>query len=127
MRQRAAEPVELPHHQHIAGLDKIERLGQARPAVFGAGRAVLKYVARIDTGRHKRVTLQVGGLAIIGGRDAHVADKHVRKTPEAVFTYDTSKRQSFPHTFLWTTATRSASATRLSPNTCFPTPHDRST
>src|SRR5688572_22788285 len=117
MRQRAAEPVELPHHQHIAGLDKSERLGQARPAVFGTGRAVLKYVAHIDTGGHQRVTLQVGGLAIIGGRDAHVADEHVRKTPEAVLTYETAKRQGLSHIFPWTTATRSASATRLSPNT----------
>lgn len=41
VRQRAAEPVELPHHQHIAGLKRRERLFKPGPLRGGAGNAVL--------------------------------------------------------------------------------------
>ncbi len=84
-------------------------------------------ISRTDSGYYWGSTPKPPVFLTRSLRTAHVADEHVRKTPEAVFTYDTSKRQGFPHTFPWTTATRSASATRLSPNTCFPTPRDWST
>jgi Resolvase, N terminal domain/Helix-turn-helix domain len=41
-------------------------------------------VARVHAGGEERVALQVHGLAVVNGRNAHVADEHVRKTPRSV-------------------------------------------
>ncbi len=53
---------------------------QPRPVVAGAGRLVLVQIAAVHAGGGQGVALEIDGLAVIGGGDAHVADKHVRET-----------------------------------------------
>src|SRR3954454_19285123 len=95
MRQRATEPVELPDHQHVTWWDELQSLGQARPVLFGAGGVVLEQVTHVDAGRQQRVSLQVGGLAIMVTGDSHVADEQVRETFGIRFPYATSWRRGF--------------------------------
>jgi hypothetical protein len=42
-------------------------------------------VALVGTGSEQCVALQVDGLPIIDGRNAHATDEHRRKTPNQVF------------------------------------------
>ena len=51
---------------------------QPRTIILGAGRAILEQMAGIDAGGQQCVALQVSGLSIGVGGNAHVADKHVR-------------------------------------------------
>ena len=58
---------------------------------------ILEQVAHVDAGRQQRVALKVGGLAVIVGRYAHVADKHVRKTRRLRFAHGIPLRHHFPY------------------------------
>src|SRR3982750_821564 len=122
MRQRATEPIELPDHQHVTWLNELQSLGQAKPVIFSAGGVVLEQVTHVDAGRQQRVSLQVGGLAIMVGGDAHIADEHVRKTSKIRFPYTTSWRQGFSHTFSSQGQAEVDSRQRLSENSCLATP-----
>lgn len=65
VRQRPAQPVQLPNDQAVAGLDEGEA-GTITPAAAGP---VLEQVTPVNTGRQKRVALQVEHLAVAVGRD----------------------------------------------------------
>ena len=91
MRQRSAEPVQLPDHQAVARSDEGQRLGQPGTVATASSRAILEQVALIDPGGEQRVTLQVHDLAATAGGDAHVAHQHVRKT----------SAERFPHTAIF--------------------------
>ena len=87
MRQRAPQPIQLPYDQTVARFDKGERLGQARALAAAAADPILEQAAFIDSGGKERIPLQIKSLAVAVGGNAHIADKHARKT-----SYD-----GFPH------------------------------
>ena len=62
MRQRADQPVEFPHDQHVAGLDEFEHLRQTGTVILRAGGMILEKVTGIDAGGQQRVALQVRTL-----------------------------------------------------------------
>ena len=99
MRQRSAEPVQLPDHQAVAGPDESKCFGQTSTVNTASGDPVFKQVAFVDPGGEKRVTLQVQNLAVAVGGDAHVADQHVRKTLLRGFPYSRSFRHGLSYTF----------------------------
>ena len=47
----------------------------------------------VDPGRDQRVALEVDRLTVVGGRDAHVADRHVRKTSPREFPRSLASRR----------------------------------
>src|SRR5712691_1560163 len=81
MRQRAAEPVEFPDHQTIAGVDRGQCLLEAESVIPRPARLVGTELVRIHPRLEPRVALQVCRLPIGVARHPHVADEHVRKTP----------------------------------------------
>ena len=87
VRQRAAEPVELPDHQAVAGPEKRQGLGQPGAVATAAACPVFEQVALVDAGREQCVTLQVHDLSVTIGGNAHVADQHVRKTSWKEFSH----------------------------------------
>jgi len=93
MGEGAAQPVQLPNDQHIAGAEICQTRLQAQPIVACAGRAILMQMAVIDTGEEECITLQVNGLALISGRDPHVTDQHVRQTPRRPLSHTGPIRQ----------------------------------
>ena len=99
MRQRSAEPVQLPDDQAVAGSDESQRLGQAGTIAAAAGGPILEQVTLIDPGGEERVTLQVQNLTVAVRRDAHVADQHVRKTSSNEFPHSVSFRQGLSCSF----------------------------
>ena len=78
--KRAAEAIELPDHEHVAGAEVGEAGLQAGTVVLRAGRAIMMEMTLVDPGRGERVALQVDGLAIVGGGNTHVPDQHARQT-----------------------------------------------
>ena len=76
-------------------LAQLARRAQIRVCVDDTGN--VEQMARIDASCQQRIALQVGGLAIIVGGDAHVADEHVRKTGLSRFSYALPLRYCFPH------------------------------
>src|SRR3546814_15488348 len=64
VRQRATEPVEFPHHQHIAGSNELKRPRQAGTVILRARGTILKQVTRIDAGGEPPVALQVRALEV---------------------------------------------------------------
>ena len=50
----ATEPVEFPHHQHIAGSNELKRPRQAGTVILRARGTILKQVTRIDAGAAAR-------------------------------------------------------------------------
>ena len=80
VRQRSTETVQLPDNQAIAGSGKSKRLGQTGTITAAAADPILEQVTLIDAGGQQSITLQVQNLTVTVGRDAHVADQHVRKT-----------------------------------------------
>jgi hypothetical protein len=121
MRQRSAEPIELPDDEHVAGLHERQRLDQPRPIVLRAGGVIFEQVPAVNACRQQRVALQIRGLSIRLGRDAHVPDQHRRKTPKLRFPYDRLRRHGFPYIVLAVADRFSVAATDLSENKCFPT------
>lgn len=79
MRQGAAEPIQFPHDQLIAGCEIFEAGPQARPVLASAGCLVGIEMPAIDAGCDQRIALKIDRLPVICGRDAHVAYKHVGK------------------------------------------------
>ncbi len=70
--ERAAEPVEAPDDQGVAGPRHLEREGEAGPLGPGAADPVL--VDLLAAGGGERVALQ--GQVLVVGRDPGVADQH---------------------------------------------------
>ena len=99
VRQRSAEPVQLPDDQAIAGSDERKRLGQTGTIAAATADPILEQVTLIDAGGEQRVTLQVQNLTVAVGRDAHVADQHVRKTSSNGFPHSAPFRQGLPYRF----------------------------
>ncbi|TWB33269.1 hypothetical protein FBZ90_13511 [Nitrospirillum pindoramense] len=83
--QRAAETVEFPHHQRIARLQEVEARLETGPIITRTGCLVLEQMAGVHSGSDQSIALQGLALTVILGRDAHVADQHVRKTPPKWF------------------------------------------
>ena len=74
MAQRAAQPVQPPHHQGVTGPGEGEGLGEAGPLGERAGGGVGEdpFAASLGEG----VLLE--GQGLVGGGDAGVADQHGR-------------------------------------------------
>jgi hypothetical protein len=84
----------------VAEAEALARLGQACALAVVAADPVLEYVALIDPGGKERIPLQIKGLSIAVGGNAHIADKHVRKTSSNGFPHNASFRQGLS-TMLW--------------------------
>ena len=59
MTQVAAEPVELPEHERVAGLDRLETGSKARAVVAAARSQILVDAGGIDAGSEHRVPLRL--------------------------------------------------------------------
>ncbi len=90
VRERAAESIQLPDNQDIARADELERLGQARSVVLGAGGVILEQLPGIDASGQQRIALQVRALPVGVRRHAHVANQHERITIKKRFPYTTA-------------------------------------
>src|SRR3546814_7923675 len=66
VRQRAAEPIELPDNQRVAGVHVVEAGFQAGAIVARTGSLVGVEVPLIDTSGRERIALQIDRLPIIG-------------------------------------------------------------
>jgi hypothetical protein len=84
MGERAADPVQLPDHERIAGADHVQRTGEAGSVGDGTATRVLVDPLRLDAGGEQRVALQ--GEALLGRGHPHVADQHRRALPLAAQT-----------------------------------------
>jgi hypothetical protein len=99
MRQRATEPIQLPDHQTVAVAHDGQRLAQASAIVAAAARVVVEQVPLIDPGGEQCIPLQVQHLPVAVGRDAHVADQHVRKTANRGFPHSVPFREGLSRNF----------------------------
>ena len=121
VRQRSAEPVQLPDDQAVASFDESQRLGEAGTIAAAAGGPILKKVALVDPGGEKRVALQVQNLAVTVRGHAHVTDQHVRKTSSNEFPHSHPFRQGLSLTFLSPRRAICGDAAGMLGITCFPT------
>src|SRR5712691_5458919 len=99
MRQRAAEPVQFPDDQAIAGLDVGERLLESWVIIPRPAGLIFKQLPRIDAGGEQGVALQVRRLPIVVARHPHIAYQHVQKTPLSWLLNTLTIRQSFSNRF----------------------------
>ena len=58
MAQVASEPIELPEHQRVAGLDRLQTGGQPRAGIVATGCQVLVDASGVYAGRQHRVPLR---------------------------------------------------------------------
>src|SRR5208283_983880 len=121
VRQRSAEPVQLPDDQAVASLDESQRLGETGMIAAAAGGPILKQVALVDPGGEKRVTLQVQNLSVTVRGHAHVTDQHVRKTSSNEFPHSHPFRQGLSSAFLSPRRAICGDEAGMSGITCFPT------
>jgi hypothetical protein len=121
MRQRSTQPIELPDNKDVARVDERQHLDQPRSIVLGAGGVIFEQVPAVNARGQQRVALEIRGLSIRLGRDAHVANQHERKTPKSRFPYDRLCRQGFPYIVSAVPGGVSLAAIALSQNKCFPT------
>ena len=73
---RTAEPVELPHDQHVARANEFERPRQARAVVLRAGSMILEQMPRIDAGGEQRIALWCQRLRSVSLGHPHISDEH---------------------------------------------------
>jgi hypothetical protein len=74
--QVAPQPVELPEHQRVAGLHRLQAGNQPGAGIVTAGRLVLVDTGGIDPGRQHCVPLRRQGLGAVRLGHADVADQH---------------------------------------------------
>ena len=98
MRQRSSEPIQLPYDQAVAGPDEFERFGEASTFAAAAADPILEQVTFINPRGKERIPLQIKSLAIAVGGNAHIADKHVRKTSANGFPHNGSFRHGLSTT-----------------------------
>jgi hypothetical protein len=118
--KRSTETVELPDDQAIAGLHKRERLGQSHASGAGAADTIFEQMSFVDPAGEERISLQVQGLAITVGGDAHIADEHVRKTPFVGLAYNAPFRQGLSNKFRRQISAGVMVAPTLTEIRCFP-------
>jgi len=99
VRQRAAEAVELPDDQYVAVSEIGEASMQTRSIILGARRSILMEMTFVHTRGDQRIALQIDRLTFVGRGHAHVADQHVPKTHQPVFSHIRVIRQGLSHTF----------------------------
>jgi ribosomal protein L21E len=80
MRERSAEPIELPDNQDVAVAQRFEAGGKTGSIITATGCTIIIDIAWLDTGGAKSVVLQVEGLRAISFGDAGVADQHGSQT-----------------------------------------------
>ena len=97
MRERAAETVQFPDDETIAGVHVGKGLLEPGPIIPCAARFVGKQLPGIHAGREQGIALQVGRLTIGLTGNPHIADEHSRKTPRCMFSYTPAIRQRFSH------------------------------
>src|SRR6185503_14407228 len=97
MRERAAEAVQLPDDETIAGVDRGEGLLEPRAIVSRAAGLVGKQLPGIHTSREQGIALQVGRLTIVLTGNPHIADEHRRETPRCAFSSILAIRWCFSH------------------------------
>ena len=78
-------------------------------------------MAGIDAGGDQGIALQGRALTVAVGRDAHVADQHVRKTSLRRFPCSLSFRRGLPHRKAEPGSRSAARRTPLPKNRCLPT------
>jgi len=76
--QVAPEPVQLPEHERVAGLQRLEAGEEAGPGVIAAGGKVLVNALGPDAGGEQGVALRRERLAAVALRDSGVADENGR-------------------------------------------------
>ena len=75
----AAEAIELPEHQGVAGLEGLQACQQAGPGIVSAGSEILVDALPGNAGSEHRVALRGERLAAIAFRNSDVADQHGRR------------------------------------------------
>jgi hypothetical protein len=94
--QVAAESIEFPDDEGVAGPQRFETCVEAGPVVFLAARGVTVNVALGDAGSGESVFLQIEYLRTVSFRDAHVADERGEHgTPQTVVCGATRFRAAF--------------------------------
>lgn len=68
LRQRSAEPIQLPDNQHAARLNERQHQGQASAIILGARCAILEQVGRSDASGQQRIVLYAGPFVDRGRR-----------------------------------------------------------
>jgi hypothetical protein len=74
--QRAAEPIEFPHYERIARLERFQARGEPGPLVLTAGGMILVEALGRDPGRQEGIPLEIEALGPIVFGDPHVAKEH---------------------------------------------------
>src|SRR5262249_52475940 len=97
MRERAAEPVQLPHDQAITRLHRRERLLEVWAIIARPTHLVGTQRPRIHPGVEQRIALEVRRQSVGVTGDLHVAHQHVRKTPLSLLSYTSAIRQGFSY------------------------------
>jgi hypothetical protein len=120
VRQGSSQPIQFPYNQAVAGLDEGERLGQACALAAVAAHPILEQVTFIDSGGKERVPLQIKSLAVAVGGNAHIADKHARKTVSDRFPHNAPFRQCLSIMFRRQIAPIFGVSAAATENTCLP-------
>jgi len=97
--QIAPDPVKLPGHEGVALPQAFQARVQARPVIAFAGGVIFIEMVGQNPPADQGIPLQVQHLAVAVRRDAHVADKHVRKTSFIGFPHSAPFRQGLSHNF----------------------------
>jgi len=118
MRQRAAEPVQFPDDQAIAGPDVVERLLESSAIIPRTAGLIFKQMTRIDAGGEQCVALQGRRLPVGVTGDPHVPHEHVRKTPLSSFPSIRAIRQGLSDRFCPGLTGASRPRGPVSGNTC---------
>jgi hypothetical protein len=81
--QRPRQPIELGHHERVAGAARRQRLSETGPVAMRPGQAMIDVDALLlDAERLQGVAL--GGEVLRVGGDARVADLELGHTPKCV-------------------------------------------
>jgi hypothetical protein len=96
MTQVAPQPIQLPKHQGVAGLDRFQTGNQPRAGIVTTGRKILVDTGGIDAGRQHRILLRRQRLGAVRFGDANIADQHcaTKPSPEQRFSMRLSRALS---------------------------------
>ena len=109
MPKVAAEAIELPEHQGVAGLEGLQACQQAGPGVVSAGCEILVDALLCNAGGEHCVALRGERLAAVALRNPDVADQHGRSDAVRKDSAQPATSYSFPQRVF----SRSASSVQL--------------
>ncbi len=84
MGQGTTETVKSPDDEGVTGLQVVQALSKPWSAILGTRGSVFEKVTIIDASGDKRVSLQIGRLAVIIAGNAHIADEHAENPKSLV-------------------------------------------